>query len=265
MPRTITKSVGKNGVNQPHDVKTVQELINDSLTKVPSVGRLTPDGRIGPLTIGAIEEFQRKVVGIPHPDGRVDPGGRTWTALSQGAKPVAPATSYRVVFQHGTEAPSDQVADKKDVSDLYESKVSVTGGTSGSFRASIYPDDMSQKGRIKDGTYDLYLGFHKRAGHVPPTAADLVARTQNFRAVLVVNNDSSVPVISENPSKTTSSSIHVHNGFYHSRGSEGCLTLHPDDWEDFIQLFLDAYPDLSDWTENGTFTGKKIGQLEVKV
>ena len=265
MARMITKSVGKGGVNQPADVKTVQELINENLTRLPAARRLDADGRLGPLTVAAIEEFQRKVVGLPHPDGRVDPGGRTWTALTQGVKPPVPLSTYRVVFRHGTEPPTDQVADRKNVDDLYESAVTVTGANSGAFRASIYPDDLSVKGRIKDGTYDLYLGFHKRDGHAPPTTDDLEVRTQHFRAVLVVQKDHAVPVISDNPSKTTSSAIHVHNGFYHARESDGCLTLHPDDWSDFISLFLDAFPDLGDWTATGTFTGKKIGQLEVKV
>ena len=52
----------------------------------------------------------------------------------------------------------------KGTAGLYESKVTVTGPRTGSFRGSIYPDDLSQRGRLKDGTYDLYIGFHKRAG-----------------------------------------------------------------------------------------------------
>ncbi len=48
------------------------------------------------------------------------------------------------------------------------------------------------------------------------------------------------------------------------RGSDGCLTLQPQDWSDFIQLFLDGFPDIDDWHELYTNTGKKIGSLVIQ-
>ena len=122
---------------------------------------------------------------------------------------------------------------------------------------------MSVKGRIKDGTYDLYIGS-TTARATRPAPADLVVRTQGFRAALIGNADASVPVISNNPAKTTSQTIHVHNGFSSKRFSDGCPTLHPSEWSAFIGIFLKAYPNLSDWTEKSTDVGKKIGVLEVK-
>ena len=263
MPRSITQSVGRNGTNRKDDVKTVQELINLSIKKLPALKPLTVDGDVGPLTIAAIEEFQHRVVGMAMPDGRVDPGGRTLSMLNLGA-PAATipiAGSVRVVFQHQSKTP-EPTSSTKGTDGLYESKVSISG-TSGTFRGSIYPDDMSVKGRIKDGTYDLYIGFHKREGHTP-SASDLIVRTQGFRAALIVNADASVPVISNNAAKTTSQTIHVHNGFSSKRFSDGCPTLHPSDWTAFIETFLKAYPSLSDWTSTNTYVGKKIGVLEVK-
>ena len=38
----------------------------------------------------AIERYQREVVGLRRPDGRIDPGGRTLTALAQGRRAPAP-------------------------------------------------------------------------------------------------------------------------------------------------------------------------------
>lgn len=257
------QSVGKGGVNRSTDVKTVQELLNDNIGRLTPLRPLTTDGRIGPATQGAIDEFQRRVVKMPFPDGRVDPGGKTLAKLNEAAGPIVPAPvvgSIRVIFAHGGVVPEPTNA--KGIDKLYESRVTVVGGSGGTFRGSIYPDDMNVKGRIKDGTYDLYLGFHKRAG--TPTAADLVVRDNGFRAALIVNNDQNVPVISDNASKTTSNAIHVHNGFNSKRFSEGCPTLCPSDWPAFLKIFLTAFPKLEAWTERNAYVGKKIGVLEVK-
>ena len=48
------------------------------------------------------------------------------------------------------------------------------------------------------------------------------------------------------------------------RGSDGCLTLKPSDWSSFIQLFLNAFPNIDDWHTLGNNTGKKIGSLVIK-
>lgn len=267
MARTIAKSVGRGGLNLFDDVKLVQSLINDNLAKLPGLRPLTVDGRVGPKTIAAIEEFQKRVVKMAAPDGRVDPNGRTLAFLNEGVKsgPVTttPSTTIRIVFQHHSKTPVSETTATAGTDDLYESTVTVSGGLTGAFRGSIFPDDMSVKGRIKDGTYDLYLGFHKRQGHTP-RATDLEVRENGFRAALIVNNDKPVPVISDNPDKKTSEAIHVHNGFKTHRYSDGCPTLHPSDWSKFLKLFLDAYKNLADWTETSTYVGKKIGVLEVK-
>lgn len=76
---TISASVGHGGRNLASDVRHVQSLLNDHGASPP----LTVDGVCGPQTVRAIRWFQEHVVGMASPDGRVDPGGRTWTALSQ--------------------------------------------------------------------------------------------------------------------------------------------------------------------------------------
>jgi peptidoglycan hydrolase-like protein with peptidoglycan-binding domain len=259
---SIQESVGNKGANKSTDVKTVQELLNLNIAKIKPVQPLAVDGDPGPLTIGAIEAFQSKVVGMTRPDGRVDPRGKTLDKLNEGARATPKSAACRVVFQHrGEQPPFTSATAGTDA--LYESQVSVSGTVAGTFRGSIYPDDLSVRGRLKDGQYDIYLGFHKRQGH-STTAKDLVARTDGFRAALIVNADRPVPVLSEKAGKTTSECIHVHNGYRSKRYSDGCPTLHPDDWIRFIELFLDAYPAFSDWTEINSYVGKKIGILEVK-
>ena len=76
---SISGSVGKGGKNDAADVRVVQTLLNNH------GNRLTVDGDCGAKSIAAIEKFQKEVVGLSKPDGRIDPGGRTWTALSAGS------------------------------------------------------------------------------------------------------------------------------------------------------------------------------------
>ena len=267
MPVSIMKSVGRSngyGANLAADVKKIQQLLSDNAGKLIPLRPADVTGQCDAHTITLIEEFQRRVVKMARPDGRVDPGGRTLQLLNQGAAPAppqpAPTLTFKVTFQHHAKKPPSKST--TNTSDLYESTVTVAGPKTATFRGSIFPDDMSVKGRIKDGSYPISLGFHKRAGH-KASAADLVARSDGFRAALIVNNDASVGVISDNPSKTTSSLIHIHNGYKTQRYSDGCPTLHPEDWKKFIQLFLDSYPNLSNWTSQGGYVGIKIGTLEV--
>jgi peptidoglycan hydrolase-like protein with peptidoglycan-binding domain len=85
---SISGSVGRNGMNRLQDVRLIQELLNRH--KQPTAQPLKVDGLVGPRTIAAIEDFQRRVVRMARPDGRVDPGGRTLAALTAG--PSTPGT-----------------------------------------------------------------------------------------------------------------------------------------------------------------------------
>jgi len=79
---SISSSVGKSGVNRSNDVRAIQGLLNNHRKLKISV-----DGAIGPQTIQAIEEFQKNVVRMQRPDGRVDVGGNTLRALNSPAHP----------------------------------------------------------------------------------------------------------------------------------------------------------------------------------
>lgn len=76
---SISGSVGQSGRNFPKDVQQVQSLLNDNNAKP----RLQVDGLIGKKTITAIRWFQARIVRLGNPDGRVDPGGKTWRSLSK--------------------------------------------------------------------------------------------------------------------------------------------------------------------------------------
>jgi peptidoglycan hydrolase-like protein with peptidoglycan-binding domain len=74
--------VGRGGKNKPDDVKFVQRALG-----------LNEDGKCGPQTIGAIENFQ-KTLGQARLDGRIDAGGPTLGALlSRGKGTPAPSPS----------------------------------------------------------------------------------------------------------------------------------------------------------------------------
>jgi flagellar protein FlgJ len=84
--KTITASVGENGVNNPQDALVIKELMIKAgydLTMVPD---------IGPKTIGYIKDFQAKKLGWKNPDGLIEPGGSTFKALLGGQTAEKPST-----------------------------------------------------------------------------------------------------------------------------------------------------------------------------
>jgi len=74
----INASVGSGGVNSGHDVQYVQALLNIRLADT-GLQTLDVDGKIGPLTIGAIQDFQSSQLGFA--DGLVEPDKNTISAL----------------------------------------------------------------------------------------------------------------------------------------------------------------------------------------
>ncbi|HYG39771.1 MAG TPA: caspase family protein [Cytophagales bacterium] len=85
--QTISASVGKGGVNNPADVRMIQELLNqipenDGGPAVP----LDTDGLIGKKTIRAIEDYQ-EAQGLSV-DGLITPDGFTFAALVSREIPV---------------------------------------------------------------------------------------------------------------------------------------------------------------------------------
>jgi len=89
----INSSVGNKGRNIPHDVMTVQGLINNNLKYLTPLLPLKTDGDCGPVTIGMIKEFQRKRLNRTKPDGLVDPNGETWLTLVTSANTEQAATN----------------------------------------------------------------------------------------------------------------------------------------------------------------------------
>ena len=76
----IIQSVGKTGGNRKHDVQYIQAWLNLYRDK-NGLPLLKLDGFVGLKTIGTIDRFQHVKIGMPIPDGRVDPQGRTLAML----------------------------------------------------------------------------------------------------------------------------------------------------------------------------------------
>ncbi|XXT21218.1 penicillin-insensitive murein endopeptidase [Sorangium sp. So ce429] len=74
-------SVGVGGRNAHDDVLLVQKMLNKNAHLAPEIGRLPEDGIMAEATERAIVAFQRRIVRLASPDGRVDPHGRTWRTL----------------------------------------------------------------------------------------------------------------------------------------------------------------------------------------
>jgi hypothetical protein len=283
MAASISASVGSyesGAKNVAADVTTVQQLLTQVAKKLtaPAFDPKGIDGKIGrpwsrSNTVAAIIAFQKQKVGMAKPDARIDVGGRTWQTLVSTAgtvappAPVGPVGLITLTVSHGGKIPTKtkfKEATAATADGMYESTFTLTGGLTGTFRGSIWPDDMTIKGRVVDGTYPLHIGFHKGGGAAKQSASNLVVKTEGIRPGLLVNARNAVSVKSDNAAKTTSVGINVHNGFNGNRGSDGCLTLHPQDWSKFIQAFLTAFPNINDWHAVGTNTGKKIGSLVIK-
>jgi hypothetical protein len=86
-PIAIAKSVGAGAPNDATDVRTIQQALNrfpDSMGGPQP--KLDPDGKVGRLTTGAIEKFQKRQLGFT--DFRIDPNKTTINRINELALTV---------------------------------------------------------------------------------------------------------------------------------------------------------------------------------
>ena len=82
--KTILASVGRGALNRSEDVRLVQELLNRHIR--PPQPALVVNGVVDSRLLAALEAFQRHVLQMHRPDGRVDPGSQTFAALTSQAE-----------------------------------------------------------------------------------------------------------------------------------------------------------------------------------
>lgn len=101
MARTISASVGTGGANRADDVYTAQSMLNQVGTDQGGPApKLETDGKCGPLTVGAIRQFQWAQ--FKFSDGRIDVGQRTLERLQtfdQAPSPAPPPPGGGIVPQ----------------------------------------------------------------------------------------------------------------------------------------------------------------------
>ncbi|MEX3073478.1 N-acetylmuramidase domain-containing protein [Vibrio alginolyticus] len=95
----LNGSVGLGGKNADADVRMVQRSINQLLSSLRGVNELKVDGKLGSRpenskTVAAIKVFQKSVVGMVRPDGRIDVNGRSHLKLSGQVARQSLATVY---------------------------------------------------------------------------------------------------------------------------------------------------------------------------
>lgn len=101
----ITQSVGKNGKNKGVDVKVVQAALNLVSTSAFKLTKnLSVDGKIGKKSTDAIELFQKNVVKLSNPDGRVDPNRKTLLLLKKNLTKGLSQDAFLAIMGYGKKA-----------------------------------------------------------------------------------------------------------------------------------------------------------------
>lgn len=99
----IAKSVGRLGINDRDDVKTVQVLINLNLGHIVPMAPLPEDGLNVLITAEAIEQFQTRFMQMTVPSGLVEPDSDTLEALREGMDPAFSEDKLQGVFIHANQ------------------------------------------------------------------------------------------------------------------------------------------------------------------
>lgn len=97
----LVQSVGLGGKNGMNDIKAVQTALNQLMNLIPPTKVLVVDGKLGlkpenSNTVKAIMLFQKKVVGMVSPDGKIDVNGRTHKKINEKLLAVKPAIATPV-------------------------------------------------------------------------------------------------------------------------------------------------------------------------
>lgn len=109
----IQGPVGRGSFNDIIDVTVVQNLLNMNRrhygSDVPP--ELNADGRIGPMTIRAIESFELRIMKLSESDGIVVPGDPTVKALIAGLEPGYAKEKLAIVMPQATRKSVDRYYD----------------------------------------------------------------------------------------------------------------------------------------------------------
>lgn len=235
----IMRSVGRNGMNSPQDVKIVQQLLNQNASKMGMMQRLAVDGKVGPKTIGAIERYQKMVLKFNNIDGRVDPGGKTITSLNSGGGGGVPMPK-----PNNPSAPKANVGNlnlvvkRTKACDLSTMGVLSVNGTQICYTLEEKWRD-NQKGHscVGLGTYSAFIRY---------------TSTKSKREWCFQLNDAN-----------GRSAIQMHIGNKPSH-TEGCILVGTTSQDNFVGGSTEAYQKLQDFVFGPGFTRKQIRDAKPK-
>ena len=163
----LSASVGKNGKNLDLDVRLVQKALNNH-SVAGGYSKLIVSGKVDEKTIAAIERFQKKVLGHPKPDGRVDAGGATSKALARVPTSLTPEPLSPVVGKSEGRLSGDTSGVQPDivrfateVAKFYGKVISISSGkrdAAGQGRAMF----NNWVGNLRRGSIYTYLTSNKK-------------------------------------------------------------------------------------------------------
>jgi|GEM_PF-2277037 len=135
-------SVGRGGKNQREDVREVQTRLNRNAAEP----KLRVDGKSGSKTERAIERFQLRIVKMRSPDGRVDPGGRTYREMRRrtGNDPAKRSPSPK------SPAPAERAEHRSERRAFVDPRVREQANTK-RIIDTIYPHFRGTKARVISG------------------------------------------------------------------------------------------------------------------
>lgn len=104
-----------------------------------------------------------------------------------------------------------------------------------SFNANTDPS-IQRKGiaTLKPGVH-----YYRKGGHH-------IGKPNGYPALRPANPEEKLPVSRDGQPDGWGIAINIHKGGYNSTSSEGCQTIYPDQWSDFINL---VYSEMDRWNE----------------
>ena len=160
----IVRSVGRGGVNLYNDVIIIQKLLNKQ--RIPGVtGQLKYDGDAGKETITRIEIFQKHIVKMAKPDGRIDPGGKTMAKLVAGTTPPSKPSGLSKLTEADFQDAVKKLGADIEVAMIKALAEAESGGRSG-FSASGFPKIAFEGHKFQSFTKNKYDETHPLLSYI---------------------------------------------------------------------------------------------------
>jgi len=161
------------------------------------------------------------------------------------------------VFDQGERPKDNGTKGETYTAEIY---IDVDGNIVGPYSGSSYPnsksntDNSTEWNTVNEGKHK----YNNKTGHTPRSTG------VTEKGLNIVNDKGEKKAPGTKPDGTPKegdmTGVNVHtgksdNGNYNSRGSQGCITINPSDWNNFTQNF--------DWSGSKGVTGKSSGTIVI--